>query len=222
MDFWENDSSYRRPRMGKIVFKDVTRQSSGAALGVLRFRADWIGPEGKTAIAEDRTMTFSAGAGGARILDVDLTLTAIQAVTFEDHQDALIGIRLSPAFDERNGGMPVNAEGLRGEAEVRGKASRYVHWRTRTTGEDVGVAILDHPENLNSPARWHLRSFGFFTANPFGRKVFDEKTESAAKRLEANDSIHLRYRVIVHSGDFDVAASWREFARTSAAAAISP
>ena len=108
--------------------------------------------------------------------------------------------------------MPVNAEGLRGEAEARGKASRYVDWRTKIDGADVGVAILDHPENLNAPARWHMRSFGFFTANPFGRKIFDDKAESARKSLKANDSIHLRYRVIVHSGDFDVAASWRDFA----------
>jgi len=28
----------------------------------------------------------------------------------------------------------------------------------------------------------------------------------------ANESIHLRYRVIVHTGNFDVAASWRDFA----------
>lgn len=211
MDFWENDSSYRRPRMGKIVLKDVNRLSSGAEIGLLGFRADWISPDGDVVIVEDRTMTFYSGTKNARIVDVDVVFTALKEVMFEDHQDAVIGIRLSPAFDEKNGGMPINAEGLRGELATRGKPSRYLDWRTRVNQEDVGVAIFDHPENLNAPARWHLRSFGFFTANPFGRKVFDSEAPSAAKELQPQQAIHLRYRVVVHSGRFDIEAAWREF-----------
>ncbi len=212
MDFWENDSSYRRPRMGKIVLKDISKLSSGTETGVLGFRADWMSPEGQAVIAENRTMTFYSGTENSRIFDVDVVFTALKEVTFEDHQDAVIGMRLSPSFDEKNGGMPVNAEGLRGEAATRGKPSRYLDWRTRINQEDIGVAILDHPDNLNAPARWHLRSFGFFTANPFGRKVFDSEAASAAKQLKPQEAIHLRYRIVVHSGKFDVDAAWREFA----------
>lgn len=213
MDFWENDSTYRRPRMGKIVLKDISKLTSDAEVGVLGFRADWISPEGQPVIAEDRTMTFYSGTENARIFDVDVAFTALQEVIFEDHQDAVIGIRLSPQFDEKNGGMPVNAEGLRGELATRGKASRYLDWRTQINHEDVGVAILDHPKNLNAPARWHLRRFGFFTANPFGRRVFDPHSESAAKPLKPQEKIRLRYRVIVHSGKFDTEASWHKFAK---------
>lgn len=208
MDFWENDNSYTRPRMGKIVFKDMTRLEPGASRGELRFRADWINPEGAAVVTEDRTMTFYSGRGKAHVLDVDVTLTAMVPLQFEDHQDAVIGTRLRPAFDESNGGMAVNAEGLRGEKGARGKASRFLYWNTRIGGEPAGVAILDHPENYNFPARWHLRSFGFFTANPFARAVFDEKAPSAAKAMRAGESIRLRYRVLVYSGEYDVAAEW--------------
>jgi hypothetical protein len=212
MDFWENDKSYTRPRMGKIVFKDLSKLEPGAAQGELRFLADWINPEGVPVITENRSMTFYAARRAAHVLDVDLTLTALVPITFEDHQDAVIGMRLRPAFDEMNGGIAINAEGLRGEKDARGKASRYLLWKTTIDKAPVGVAILDHPENYNAPARWHLRSFGFFTANPFARQVFDEKAPSAAKSLRAGESLRLRYRVLVYAGELDMEAQWRDYA----------
>lgn len=134
------------------------------------------------------------------MIDLDVTLTAREPVTFEDHQDAIIGIRLAPAFDEKNGGMPMNAEAYRGEAGIRGRASRFLGWRTTIAGKSVGAAILDHPANLHSPARWHLRSFGFFTANPFARKAFDPAAESGPKPMAAGEKLPLRYGVVVYSG----------------------
>lgn len=212
MDLWENDASYNRPRMGKIVFQDVRRATSGNDRGELAFRADWQSPEGKLLVVEERTMVFRPGGPRANLIDVDVTLTARETVTFEDHQDAVIGVRLAPAFDEKNGGTPMNAEGFRGEAGIRGRASRYLDWRATVDKTAVGLAILDHPDNLNSPARWHLRSFGFMTANPFARRSFDPNAPSAAKTLRAGESLRLRYRVVVYSGKFDVDESWREFA----------
>jgi hypothetical protein len=219
MDLWENDSAYQRPRMGRILFRDVTRLASGSVRGELCFRAEWLSPESQVLITEDRTMIFHSGILNAHIVDVDVTLTARKAVTFEDHQDAIIGIRLHPGFDEKNGGMAMNAEGFRGEAGIRGRASRYVDWKATLGTDAVGVAILDHPDNLNAPARWHIRSFGFFTANPFARQAFDPNATSAAKSLQTGEKLRLRYRVIVYSGKFDVESSWREFAGRPAAAA---
>lgn len=212
MDLWENDRTYNRPRMGSIQFVDVTRSNSGTT-GELGFRADWLSPEGKHLVTEDRLMTFFAIGSSANVIDVDLTLTAREPVTFEDHQDAIIGIRLAPAFDEKNGGIPMNAEGYRSEAAVRGRASRFLDWRTTIGGKKVGVAILDHPSNLHAPARWHMRSFGFFAANPFARKAFDPAAESGAKAMAAGEKLRLRYRVVVYSGPFSVEECWKEFAR---------
>ncbi|MGJ5819161.1 PmoA family protein [Paludibaculum fermentans] len=215
MDLWENDSSYTRPRMGRILFQDVTRSISVKERGELAFRADWISPEGKLLVVEQRAMTFHAGVPGAHVMDVDLTLTAREAVTFEDHQDAIIGVRLAPGFDEKNGGMAINAEGFRGEAGIRGRASRYVDWRATLQGNPVGVAILDHPDNLNAPARWHIRSFGFFTANPFARRAFDPAAPPASKTVRSGETLRLRYRVVVYDGKIDIESCWQEFAGRS-------
>src|SRR6185295_4911303 len=81
MDLWENDSTYERPRMGRIVFRDVSRLASGNVRGELGFRADWVSPEAQVLITEDRTMIFHSGVPNAHIVDVDVTLTARKAVT---------------------------------------------------------------------------------------------------------------------------------------------
>lgn len=209
MDFWENDPSYNRPRMGTISFRDVTRASGGA----LAYAADWITPEGKNIIAESHSLQFSALTPTINAIDVDFTLTARgpDPILFEDHQDAVIGIRLGPAFDEKTGAYPENAEGYRGEAGIRGRASRWVDWRAKIDGKHVGFAILDHPANLNSPARWHLRSFGFLACNPFARQSFDPAATSGEKQLKPGESIRLRYRVLVHDGPIDLKSIYREY-----------
>jgi len=78
-----------------------------------------------------------------------------------------------------------------------------------------GLAILDHPANLNAPARWHLRSFGFLACNPFARQTFDPTAESAEKKLNPGETLHLRYRILVHDGAIDLKAAYREFAATN-------
>src|SRR5262249_48280471 len=155
----------------------------------------WLSPEGKLLLTEDRSMVFHSGIENAHVVDIETILTARDAVTFEDHQDAVIGVRLQPRFDEKNGGMAINAQGFRGEAGIRGRASRWVDWSTTIDGGKAGIAILDHPQNLNAPARWHIRSFGFFTANPFARQSFDPAAQSAAKSLKPGEKLRLRYRV---------------------------
>ena len=187
---------------------------SGPESGTLAYVADWISPEGEKVVSENHSLRFFSASPKVAVIDVDLILTARAPapVVFEDHQDAVIGVRLGPAFDEKNGGYPENAEGFRGEAGIRGRASRWVDWRATLNGATVGLAILDHPANLNAPARWHLRSFGFLACNPFARQTFDPTAASAEKTLKPGESLHLRYRILVHDGPADLKAAYREFA----------
>lgn len=214
MDFWENDPSYKRPRMGTIRFRDVTRAKGGPRDGMLDYSADWISPESKLVVSEAHSLRFFSAGPDVRGVDVDLVLTARgdEPVTFEDQQDAVIGIRLGPAFEEKTGAYAENAEGFRGEAGIRGRASRWVDWKAKMGGQMVGFAILDHPENLSSPARWHIRTFGFLACNPFARQAFDPNAATAEKVLKPGESVRLRYRILVHDGSVDMKAAYREYA----------
>ncbi len=213
MDFWENDPSYKRPNMGRIEFKDLTGAVDGKDNGTLSFVASWISKEEKVVVIERRSMIFYSQPADCRMFDVDLELEAKEPVKFEDHHDALIGIRLGPAFDENQGGMPVNAAGETGEEGVRGKRSPWVDWTAEVNGEKVGVAIFDNPSNWNYPARWHVREMGLMTANPFAQRDFDHAAADGGFTLERGKKIHFKYRILIHPADADVAGFYREYSR---------
>jgi len=211
MDFWENDPSYKRPRMGRIEWKDLTAATGGEIQGKLSFVANWIGPEGELAVVERRTMIFYSEPRDCRMFDVELELEARGAIVFEDHQDALIGMRLNPAFDERRGGRLVNAEALVNEAGVRGQRSPWIDWTADLDGEKVGVALFDHPSNFNYPARWHVRSFGFLDANPFAQHDFDKTAPDGSHPMEKGEKLHMRYRILIHPAGADLKKFYKQF-----------
>ena len=212
MDFWENDPSYKRPHMGSIVFKDVLGIKNSATEGSFTFNAEWISAEGVSVLTETRTMTFYAAPKDCRMFDVDLHLRANRDLAFDDHDDGVIGVRLNPAFDEKIGGRPVNAEGLEGEANARGKRSAWVDWQTNLDGETVGFALMDHPSNFAAPTRWHIRSNGLVIANPFGQHEYLPDAPVMTNSLHAGQELHLRYRVLIHPKTTNVGAVYKEFA----------
>jgi Methane oxygenase PmoA len=212
MDFWENDPSYKCPHMGSITFKDILDHKNGDKQGSFTFIADWISKEGVAVLSETRTMTFYAEPRDCRMFDVDLRLRAKHDLAFEDNDDAVIGIRLSPAFDQKNGGQPINAQGSEGEANVRGRRSEWIDWQTKLEGEDVGVTLMDHPANFSSPTRWHVRSFGLMIANPFGQHEYLKDAPVVSNPLHAGEELHLRYRVLIHPKTTGVAQIYKEFA----------
>ena len=208
MDFWENDPSYQRPHMGTIVFKDVLDMKNGS----FTMLSDWVSLEGESVLSETRTMTFYAEPKDCRMFDVDLHLRAKKDLTFEDHHDAVIGIRLRSAFDEKNGGLAANAQGAKGEANARGQRSEWVDWQATVEGETIGVALMDHPMNFGFPTRWHIRSMGLLVASPFAQHDYSALAPDGGKKLHAGEELHLRYRVLIHPAAFDVKSAYQEFA----------
>jgi len=134
-------------------------------------------------------------------------------VTFGDAKDGVFGIRLAAMLQETSAGghgggnaLPhtgkiTNAEGLEHEKAVWGKFSDWVDYSGEIDGEKLGVTILDHPANTRR-ARWHVRGYGLFAANPFGLQVFTrDKTQDGSLALEQGQTARFRYRVIIHPGD---------------------
>jgi len=216
-DFWENDPTYKRATIpGKIVFREWTASKSGDAQGTLGMVSDWISKEGVVLLEEKRSMTFYAEPRDCRMFDVDVTFTAKQDTIMEDNHDAVIGLRLGPAFDPKNGGLAVNAEGLRNQAEIRSQKSAWVDWQATLDGEAIGFTLMDHPANLNFPARWDIRDYGLLMANPFGNREFftgkPSPNHEGGYRLGKGESIRLRYRILIHPGKTDVRARYQQFA----------
>jgi hypothetical protein len=145
-------------------------------------------------------------------MDIDLRLKAIKLATFEDARDGIIGIRLAPAFDEKNGGIAVNAEGLHGVEKIEGSHSAWVDWQANLDGEKVGVTLMNNPANLRSPTTWRAVGFGLLFANPFAQRFYDRSRQDGSMSLQPGDEVHVRYRVFIHPAGADVAAAYKEYA----------
>ena len=197
--FWENDPSYTKPNIGRIVVQKAALKS-GKGSQVIEGVFDWNDPSGKTVLVETRKMTFHSDPT-LRIIDFDITLTAPAKVVFGDTKEGAFAIRLADALSERRGGKMVNAEGNEGMKNVWGKRSNWVDYSGTINGEKLGVAMFDHPSNPGHPVRWHSRDYGLFALDPWGQHAFDENVDEAHTTLEAGQSLHYRWRVVIHPGD---------------------
>ena len=167
---------------------------------ILKAVMNWNGPDDKTILREDRVMTFSSRPA-LRIIDFDITLTAPEKVVFGDTKEGAFAIRLADSLAEKHGGKMVNAEGAVGMKNVWGKRSKWVDYSGTVDGEQVGIAIFDHPTNPRHPTYWHSRDYGLFALDPFGQHAFDETAPESKWTVDAGGALHFRWRVVIHSGD---------------------
>jgi hypothetical protein len=223
LDFWNNEWSYvtdlHRKNLGRISLKQLGEVKSGRDRGSLAATFEWGDMERSTPpiLTESRVMTFYSD-DRLRYFDVDVTLTAIRAVTFGDGKDGVLGIRLRPALQEdkdKGAAHIVNADGLAGEKALWGKPSKWCDYSGVVGGEKVGIAILDNPANPRHPVRWHARAYGLFAANPFGLAAFTgDKSQDGSMTLEPGKSLRFRYRILIHEGDSkdaNIAAQWNKY-----------
>jgi hypothetical protein len=201
VNYWEN--SKLGPGIGKITLDRIVSVKGGKT-GVIEAVFNWVDPDGKTVLREDRTMKFYSGTGQNRMFDFDAKLTAVNGpVNFGDTKEGTFAIRLNDKLTEKSkGGMMTNAEGATGMKNVWGKTSPWVDYSGTIDGKPVGVAILNSPSSFRYPTRWHSRDYGLFAANPFGEKEMATGKESKEGNyiMEKGKSIDLKYRVIVHPG----------------------
>jgi hypothetical protein len=211
--FWENDPSYKKGPLGRIVVLDSSWKA-GRQAGTLTANSEWRGPDGKALLAEHREMTFHRDPK-LRIIDFLVTLTAVGDVTLGDTKEGAFAIRLAESFTERRGLKIVDSEGRAGMKAVWGKRAAWVDYSTELEGEQMGVAIFDHPRNPHHPTYWHARDYGLFSLNPFGQNAFDPSAAENIQKLKPGQKIEFRWRVVVHPGDVrtgEVAGLYKTFA----------
>jgi len=226
VDFWANDATQQGPKKGRVRLKKVLDLKSGKNSGSLEAAFEWLDPKGTALLTETRKMVFYSHPT-LRTIDFDITLTALDKVTFGDTKEGTFAIRVAPWLEEPAKGAPespkrtgkmVNAEGRETEKQVWGKRSPWVDYFGETGGEKLGIAILDHPANPKHPTYWHSRSYGLFAANIFGERDFEnDKSRNGSLTLEPGKALRFRYRVIIHTGDRQsagIAGLYQKYAAT--------
>jgi hypothetical protein len=226
-DFWNNSEAIKpenRAKMGTILHTKIVSAKSGPNQGELVVESVWITGENQQILTETTHYIF-ARRNGARVIDQEVTLKALDHVVFADEKDGLLGLRVarwleSPAekggiFMDSNGnptkvdsvpadaanpatGVYLTSEGKTGEA-AWGTRGRWCSLTGHTGSHAVTIAIFDQPKNPGYPTYWHARGYGLFAVNPLAPSIFDPKQPALNLTLEKGQSVTFRYRVMLYS-----------------------
>jgi hypothetical protein len=225
LDFWNNSDAIRpdrAPAMGTVVHKRVVEATGGAEKGELHVEMHWVDSKGTPLLAESTRFVFS-GDARSRSIDRITRLTALdQPVVLGDNKEGLLGIRVARWLEQPSkapvvltdaAGKPqaktVDNEGVTGEYvgsdgkrgdDVWGTRGPWMMLGGKTGGEEVTLAVLDHPSNPGYPTYWHARGYGLFAANNLGQQAFDPKQPETKISLSKEESVAFRHRVLILNG----------------------
>ena len=220
LDFWGEAafpkwSHHGASEFGRTVFREVNAMTNGPQSGMLRVTFDLEAPDGAPIAEETQSYVFR-GEEHTRIVDCEFIIRANHGpVKLGDTKEGTFAIRVVKSLDSPPAHM-VNSRGASGEKEIWGRQAEWVDYYGNVGGEEVGIAIFDHPENLRHPTYWHARGYGLFAANPFGMRDFThDRHKDGSFTVASGGSVTLRYRVLIHHGDHrqaGVSEAYRQYA----------
>jgi hypothetical protein len=195
IDFWTEE-----PGTGTIEHREFAEIMGGKSALIVS-RNDWLGPDGQKQCADQRRIELSDD-GDRRFIDFTIALTAEpKAVVFGDVKDGSFGLRVASSMrvEAKQGGQIITSAGDTNAAAF-GKRAAWIDYHGSVDGQTVGIAILSHPANLGAPHYCFVRPFGLLAFNPFGEQVFTGSGDGTYT-LPVNETLTLRYCVILHKGD---------------------
>lgn len=208
-DFWHTKvEGVNRPfPAGKQVHRSFDRVDCDGDSAIVVATTDWLDSEGNKICEDERTWTFSTD-GDQRWLDCRLVLTASEGeLRLSDSKEGFFAVRIADSMnvDHKQGGRIVSSRGLT-DGAAWAQPAEWVDYQGPVNGEKVGMAIFSHPESLDYPAPWHVRTYGLFAGNPLGKLAFTNEKGGVRERplrmtLASGESLILHYRIVLHRGD---------------------
>ena len=220
LDFWGEEAfakyfhDHGKQDYGHMVLEKVD-EARGGSTGVIQAEFSLEGPGGHVIGEETQAFSFR-GDEQTRVIDCEFTVRATHGpLTFGDSKEGTFGIRVAKELNSPPAHM-VNSQGAEGEKNIWGKRADWVDYDGKVDGEDVGIAVLDHPKSFHHPTTWHARGYGLFAANPFGLRDFTrDPNQDGSWTIPERKSLTFRYRVIIHHGDYksaNIAEAYQKYA----------
>ncbi|MFC4777118.1 PmoA family protein [Paenibacillus sp. GCM10023252] len=127
-------------------------------------------------------------------LDLNWTLEAATDITFGHYDYG--GVFLRMAYRQEAGGTVLNSEGQRG-LDAEGQRARWTAVAMPVEGrfDEAGIAVLDHPHNLEHPVPWRVDS-------ELG--IGPSSCRAGAWTLKEGQARTFSYRFHVFTGDIQV------------------
>jgi hypothetical protein len=219
IDFWSEQTGHGQQQ--HIRFAELL---AGKDEAVIATENDWRTAEGKRVLVDRRRYRISLDPMGIAI-DCDFRLLASDGpVVFGDTKEGTFALRVPGALDvdRKQGGRILNEQGLT-DAAAWGRPSPWVDYSGMIDGQPAGLTVMLHPSVAMEDTRWHVRTYGLFAHNPFGRHEFDgEPQATAGSRIESGQSLVLHYRVLLHEGAVTTEQLAGAFARYAASSVSTP
>ncbi len=227
LDFWNNSQAIKAQdiyKYGFIEHQNILKYKSKRGKGILKTTAKWKDSFGTTLLDEKIEFRFLVE-DGVRIIDRKSTLVArSDEVLFKDNKEGMFAIRVARELELPSEGALKLSDTHGNITEVSSPDNSLVSgnylsskaitgskvWGTRAkwmklygiiNGEKVAVVIYDHPDNVGYPTYWHARTYGLFSANTLGQKVFSNGEKELNFTLKNKEKAIFRYRLAVFSGD---------------------
>ena len=144
VDFWHGRGGAR------IRNDEIVKAEKLGDQGLIVSRNSWV--IGEKRICSDTTEILCGLTKDGRFIDYKVSIHATdQDITFEDSKEGAMSIRTHPALrltGKVAKGSAINSEGVTGKA-VWGKPAKWVDYWGPIDGKEVGIAIFDHPKNLD-------------------------------------------------------------------------
>lgn len=197
---------------GRIISVNAQIERQGGDTVIISDECIWSRPGARSPVKDLRKYIITSPSPSSTRIDVEIRMVTLTDVHILKTNHSLFSARMAADLSVSNGGVMINAEGLKGEKETFGKPSPWIDCYGRRSNSLEGLAIIQHPSNPSYPSPWFTRDYGFISPTPLywpenGSETF----------LAGGTSLVLRYRVIVHSGDHiqaDIAGSFIEYAKT--------
>ena len=192
---------------GRIISEGPQVTEQGGSRVIITDACVWKRPDAEAPVRDTRKIIITAPSKAMYQIDFDIVMEMLMDVKIERTNHSLFSVRMDPDLSVTNGGVMINAEGKKSEKETFGVASPWIDFFGKRGEITEGIAILQHPSNAWYPSPWFTRDYGFMSPTPMYWPSDLEK----GTILKKGDKIKLRYRVLVHEGDFQKANIAGEF-----------
>ncbi len=194
-DYWSH-GPLERGQIRSVELK-IDEQSLTKTSAAFTQRCRWVREGANSPLVDERHFVVSVRDDRLRLIDCQFKLTAQENITIAKAKHSFFALRAAPDISPAYGGVLMNSEGGVGAAGTYGKPAAWCGYHgKRAQHPDVveGIAIMNHPDNFDGHCPWFTRDYGNLSPSPFNFL-------KAPWRLPQGESIELKYRVALHTGD---------------------
>ena len=217
LNYWEPDRKTGKPA-GRTEWSDVQIATNPQGQAVIQMQLTYRPNDGEPVLIEDRKVVIAPPReDGSYYFDWTCSFTATDKEVILDRTPlpdepggevyggyAGLSIRMAKDLADREAITEQGPIEFSPQSRYRGKAN-VMEYAGTLDGQEIGITICDHPQNLNHPSPWYaIRSQVMSYYSP-------AVICYAPHTMKPSENITLRYRALIHPEKWTAARLTREY-----------